>query len=89
VAYGVFDLQDFVGEDSAGENETVGEDVFFGSFDAVESPVVEGYGSGELEFYFAPGVEFCDIFADEGVLVDSVFVGHDCGHAGDSAFEAF
>ena len=88
VADGVFDFDDFVVEVFVGEDLAVGEGVLFDSLEAVKAPAIEGYGSGEVDFGTAPGVEVLDEFADEVESGYAIFVGHDVGETGDRVFEA-
>jgi hypothetical protein len=87
--YGVVDTGVF-GFDFVAERAelAIGEHVFFDGFEAVETEVVVGYGLGELEFYFAYGVETLDVGFDEGVHGFAVFVGHDNGQAREAMLEA-
>jgi len=88
VADGVFDFDDVVVEVLVGEDLAVGEGVLFDSLKAVESPAVEGYGSCEVDFGAAPGVEVLNEFADEVESGYAIFVGHDVSETGDRVFEA-
>ena len=88
VADGVFDLLDRVGEVLVGKNLTVGEDVLFHSFNAVDSPGVESNGAGEVQFGGASRVEIADEFADELSLGGTILFGHDVGQTGEGISEA-
>ena len=86
---GVLDPLDFTFHAGAGFGfVTPGEDVLFDSFDAVESPVIDSEGAGELALDGAVGVEVGDVFLGEVHLRETVFFGYDRGQAGEGACEA-
>jgi len=88
VGEGEMDLGVF-GVDARPEGEGFGgEEVFFDGFEAVEAPVVDSDGSGELDFEVAAGVEFADEFADVEDLLGSVFFGHYGRATGEGVIEA-